>query len=85
MKLLTIRQIKNGRFRSNDKIDKKVYVILDSSVLILCFTWLVLGLSIPALKHAWWILVLLVGWVFIFVTTLYFYCCYTYIGEWHDF
>lgn len=84
MKLLTIRQIKKGKFRSTYQIDKKVHIIIDSAVLVLCFTWLVLGLFIPALRHVWWILILLVGYIFIFVTALYFYCCYTYIGEWYD-
>ena len=82
LKLLTIRQLKNGRYRFHDKYNEKAKNIITALLIVWCITWLFLGINIPMSMCIWWILALILGYVLIFSITFYVYCCYCYIGEW---
>lgn len=82
MKLLTIRQLKYGRYRFHDRYNEKAKNIITALLIVWCIVWLFLGVKVPMLMCIWWILALLLGYVLIFSIAFYFYCCYCYIGEW---
>ena len=82
LKLLTIRQLKYGRYRFNSKYNEKAKNIITALLIVWCITWLFLGINIPRSMCIWWVLALLLGYVLIFSIAFYVYCCYCYIGEW---
>ena len=83
LKLLTIRQLKYGRYRFHDRYNEKAKNIITALLITWCITWVFLGINIiPMSIFIWWILALIIGHVLIFSIAFYVYCCYCYIGDW---